>query len=185
MALDNGEAGGEYLEREYWMRLAKEGALVVFRIHRIENPTNLNRKMKDAEPVIATFAVLNGDEEGTVYRSERHIASGIVNTLRTKTIERGGKKVKVSREPGDDVAVRMGIYEAFGREHPGANPCGPDEFEKVVKIFEETNGDPYSVFEKRAMAALAEDEDGATPDDTGGKLVAAGNKPATDDDLPF
>lgn len=177
MALDNGEAGGDFVDRNYWMQLAKEGALVAFRIHRIEDPTNLNRKMKDAEPVIADFVVLNGTEEGTVYRSERVIAAGIVNTLRTKKVERGGKKVTVVRERGDDVAVRLAIYEAFGREHPGANPCGPDEFEKVVEIFEQTNGDPYSWYERRALAAM--------DDDPAGDDAASAPDSADDEDLPF
>jgi hypothetical protein len=183
MALDNGEAGGDFVDREYWMRLAKEGALVAFRIHRIEEPTNLNRKMKDAEPVVADFVVLNGSEEGTVYRSERVIASGIVNTLRTKTVERGGKKVKVPREPGDDVAVRLAIYESFGREHPGANPCGPDEFEKVVEIFEKTDGDPYGWYERRALAAMADDDadPAGAPETISRKQLPA----ADDEDLPF
>lgn len=177
MALDNGEAGGDYVDRNYWMALAKEGALVVFRIHRVEEPTKLNPKLKEAEPVIVDFAVLNGNEEGTVYRSERIIAAGITNTLRTKKIERGGKKLTVPREPGDDVAVRMGIYESFGSEKAGANPCGPDEFEKVKAIFAKTDGDPYTFFERRAMASLAQD---AARDD----VPDAGGAP-DDDDLPF
>ncbi|HEX3305005.1 MAG TPA: hypothetical protein VHS32_02035, partial [Streptosporangiaceae bacterium] len=111
------------------------------------------------------------------YRDERIIATGIVNTLRSKTVERGGKKAKVARQPGDDVAVRMGIYKSFGSDKAGANPCGPDEFEKVKRIFAETNGDPYSAFEKRAMAALAND---AEPVDA--SVGAGGDDP---DELPF
>jgi len=178
MALDNGEGGGDYLGKEYWMGLGREGALVVFRIKRIEEPTLLSPSVKTpAEPVVVDFAVLNGTEEGTVYRDERIIATGIVNTLRSKTVERGGKKAKVARQPGDDVAVRMGIYKSFGSDKAGANPCGPDEFEKVKRIFAETNGDPYSAFEKRAMAALAND---AEPVDA--SVGAGGDDP---DELPF
>ena len=180
MALDNGEGGGDYVDRSYWMGLAKEGALVVFRIIRVEAPTKLNPKLKEAEPVVVDFAVLNGNEEGTVYRSERIIAAGITNTLRKKTVERGGKKVKVDREPGDDVAVRMGVYESFGSEKAGANPCGPDEFEKVKRIFEETKGDPYTVFERRAMADMTSEE----PDDDA-VPAGVGSGSAADDDLPF
>lgn len=177
MALDNGEAGGEFLGRDYWLKLGQEGALVAFRIHRIEEPVKLRPDMpKEAEPVVVDFLVLNGTEEGTVYRSERIIASGIVNTLRTKTVDRGGKKIKVNREPGDDVAVRMGTFKAFGREHPGANPCGPDEFEKVKEVFGKADGDPYTWYEKRQMAAIAND---AEPAD-------ASAAPDSDDDgLPF
>lgn len=177
MALDNGEGGGDYLAKEYWMGLAREGALVVFRIKRVEDPILLSTSVKTpAEPVIVDLAILNGSEEGTVYRDERVIASGIVNTLRTKTVERGGKRVKVPRQPGDDVAVRMGIYKSFGSDKAGANPCGPDEFEKVKRIFAETGGDPYAAFEKRAMAELAND---AEPVDV--SAGAAGD----DDSLPF
>lgn len=176
MALDNGEAGGEYVTRGEWLALGKEGALVVFRILRIEEPTVLRADIKkEAEPVIVDFVILNGSQEGTVYRSERIITGGIVNTLRTKTVEKAGKKVKVARAAGDDVAVRMGTYPAFGRDHPGANPCGPDEFEKVKEVFAKTNGDPYSFYEKKAMAAIANDAEssGAPADDD------------DDDELPF
>lgn len=177
MAVENGEGGGDYLAKEYWMGLAREGALVVFRIKRVEEPTLLSPSVKTpAEPVVVDLAILNGSEEGTVYRDERIIAAGIVNTLRTKTVERGGKRVKVARQPGDDVAVRMGIYKSFGSDKAGANPCGPDEFEKVKETFAKTNGDPYSAFERQAMAELAND---AEPVD-----VSAGTA-ADDSDLPF
>jgi hypothetical protein len=177
MALENGEGGGDYLAKEYWMGLAREGALVVFRIKRIEEPTLLSTSVKTpAEPVVADVAILNGTETGTVYRDERIIAAGIVNTLRTKTVERGGKKVKVARQPGDDVAVRMGVYKSFGSDKAGANPCGPDEFKKVVAVFEKTQGDPYSAFEREAMAALANEE---------AVGAVAGGSAADDDTLPF
>jgi hypothetical protein len=177
MALENGEGGGDYLGKEYWMGLAREGALVVFRIKRIEEPTLLSASVKTpAEPVVVDVAVLNGTEEGTVYRDERIIAAGIVNTLRTKTVERAGKKVKVARQPGDDVAVRMGIYKSFGSDKAGANPCGPDEFKKVKETFAKTQGDPYSAFEREAMAALADEE----PVD-----AMAGGSAEDDSDLPF
>jgi hypothetical protein len=181
MALDNGEGGGDYLAKEYWLGLAREGALVVFRIKRVEEPALLSTSVKTpAEPVVVDLAILNGSEEGTVYRDERIIAAGITNTLRTKTVERGGKKKKVARQPGDDVAVRMGIYKSFGSDKAGANPCGPDEFEKVKETFAKTNGDPYSHFEKRAMAELAND---AEPVDAS---VGSGSADADDDsDLPF
>jgi hypothetical protein len=174
MALDNGEAGGEFLGRDYWLGLGREGALVVFRILRIEDPVLLRADLKkEAEPVVVDFVVLNGSEEGTVYRAERVIAGGIVNTLRTKTVEdpKTKKKRKVARQPGDDVAVRMGTFPAFGRDHPGANPCGPDEFEKVKDVFGKTDGDPYTFYEKRAMAGLANDAEASSVPE--------------DDDLPF
>jgi hypothetical protein len=176
MALDNGEQGGEFVGRDYWLQLAKEGALVAFRVLVVEEPTVLSVGMKEAEPVVVDFVVLNGSELGTVYRKERVIANGIVNTLRTKTVTGPtGKKIKVAREPGSDVAVRMGIYKSFGREHPGANPCGPDEFEKVKAIFGQTGGDPYSHYERLAMASIAvESGDNGQPDNA-----------ADDDGMPF
>lgn len=166
MAVENGEGGGDYLDRDWWLKRGQEGALIVFRVNRIEEPTKLRADLAEAKPVNVDFVVLNGSEEGAVYRSERVIAGGIVNTLRTKTVQ--GRKVP--RQPGDDVAVRMGTFEAFGRKHPGANPCGPDEFEKVKDTFAKTSGDPYAYFEKRAMASV----ESADPAEEPG-----------DDDLPF
>lgn len=163
VAVENGEGGGDYLDRDWWLDRGKEGALIVFRINRIEPPQKLRADLKEAEPVNVDLVVLNGSEEGSVYRSERVIAGGIVNTLRKKTVQ--GRKVP--RQPGDDVAVRMGTFEAFGRKHPGANPCGPDEFEKVKKTFADTQGDPYSWFEKRAMASVESADPAGEPDDDG------------------
>jgi hypothetical protein len=167
MALDNGEGGGDYLDRDWWLDRGREGVLAVFRINRVEPPVKLRADLKEAEPVNVDFVILNGSEEGTVYRSERVIAAGIVNTLRTKTVERDGKRVKVERQKGDDVAVRLGTFKAFGKDHPGANPCGPDEFEKVKKVFADTAGDPYSYYEKRAMAGVDNGDSGQPDDDDG------------------
>lgn len=177
MALENGEGGGDYLDRDFWLKLGQEGALVVFRILRVEEPVLLRADLKkEAEPVVADLVILNGSEEGTVYRNERVIAGGIVNTLRTKTAKdpATGRSRKVERQKGDDVAVRMGTFKAFGREHPGANPCGPDEFEKVKDVFAKTEGDPYTFYERRAMAALANDAESPEAPSSG-----------DDDGLPF
>ncbi len=164
MALDNGEGAGDYLGSDYWMARAKEGALVVFRIVKVEEPTSLREDMPGkAEPVVADVLILNGSEADTVYRSERIIQKGITNTLRSKSAPNG--RGKVPRQSGDDVAVRMGTYKSFGSEKAGANPCGPDEFEKVKKVFTDTNGDPYTWYEKRAMAAVESGESGADDSD--------------------
>jgi hypothetical protein len=176
MALENGEAGGgDYIPKDWWMERATEGCLVVFRILRIEEPVNLSPTVKEkARPVVVDLVVLNGTEEGTVYRNERVIQGGIVNTLREKTVTdpTTKKKAKVARREGDDVAVRMGTYKSFGSDKAGANPCGPDEFEKVKRVFTDTSGDPYTWFEKKAMASIANAE-ASDPGD------------GPDDDLPF
>lgn len=178
--LDNGTGGGgDYITREEWIELAQEGALVCFRIIRIEEPTLMSTSIKkEAEPVVADVLIVNGTQAETVYRAERIISAGITNTLRTKKVKNAaGKSVTVPRPINSDVAVRMGIYKAFGREHAGANPCGPDEFEKVKALFETTKGDPYTHFERLALASVAAGP--GEPDD------APATSGAADDDLPF
>lgn len=166
MALDNGE-GPEFLGSDFWLARGKEGALVVFRVLRIEEPTSLRDDMPGkAEPVVCDVLVVDGEHAGTVWRSERIIQKGITGTLRHKTVK--GKKVQ--RPEGSDVAVHMSTYKSFGTEKAGANPCSPTEFEKIKALFGETDGDPYTAYEKRAFAAVGNGESG---------------QPDEDDELPF
>lgn len=179
MPVDNGEAGGDYLDRDFWMERGAEGALVAFRIKRIEDPVNLvpGSKMEKAMPVVCDVVFLNGEFEGVVYRDERIIPKGMVTTLREKTVRVNGKAIKVPRERGTNVAVRMGTYEGFGREHPKAHPCGPDELAKVQQVFTDTDDDPYSFYERKALEGLAQD---ALPVDT-----APAEKAEPASSLPF
>jgi hypothetical protein len=181
-AIDNGDSGGDYLKRDFWLPLAEEGALVVFRLIKLEEPKVFNRKMKEAEPVVADFLVLNGAEKGLVVRRERILAAGITNTLRTKKVPAPsgrGRMIEVAREVGSNVACRMGTYEAFGRFHPGAGPCGPDELETVKAVFREHRGDPYSAFERMALVGASAARSEAAAD------VAEASGAPDNDDLPF
>lgn len=148
MALDNAPAGGDYITREEWLELANEGALVVFRVKQICPPERLgsDTSMAPANPVVADILIVNGVRAGDVYRDEKLIGNGITNMLRKCPV-------------GDDRAARMVARKRGATDYAAANPCGPDEFEKIKALFASTGGDPYSAAEIEAKGkAPADDE---------------------------
>lgn len=139
MSVGNAPAGGsgEYLTREEFVALGKEGAVVVARPLRFLDPEEMTSGT--VNPVVCDLLIVTGSRKGEVFRSTKLIGKGCTGPLRRFPL-------------GEDMAAHVAVGQNGATLYPQLNPASEPELAEVQKLFPTDDANPYDLAEKAAAA---------------------------------
>lgn len=149
MPLGNATGGGDYVNRDEWLRLANAGTLVMFRVLAHLDPEKLSDKVKTpADPVRADVVLVGGPRDGEVLMSEKLVGKGFTDMLRREKV-------------GAHVAARLVARKNGATEYAAANPCSGPELEALDVVYTKYSENPWdAIYEQNREAATAAADNG-------------------------